>query len=216
MDLNRIIDHTDLKPDATRADIERLCDEALEHGFYSVCVNSSWTSMCAARLAGTGVRVATCVGFPLGAMSTTAKAFEAERAVADGTDELDMVIPVGRLVSGEDDAVREDVAAVVRGAQGHPVKTILECCLLTPDQIVRGCELCASAGAAFVKTSTGFSRGGATLDDVRLMRKTVGDACGVKAAGGIHTRSEALAFVEAGATRLGTSSGIVIARGAQE
>lgn len=216
MDLNKMIDHTNLKPDATRADIERLCDEAFEHRFYSVCVNSSWTSTCAARLAGTGVRVATCVGFPLGAMSTTAKAFEAECAVADGTDELDMVIPVGRLVSGEDDAVREDVAAVVRAADGRPVKAILECCLLTPGQIMRGCELCVSAGAAFVKTSTGFSRGGATLDDVRLMRKTVGEACGVKAAGGIHTRSEALAFVEAGATRLGTSSGIVIARGAQE
>lgn len=216
MDLNKMIDHTNLKPDATRADIERLCDEAFEHRFYSVCVNSSWTSTCAARLAGTGVRVATCVGFPLGAMSTTAKAFEAERAVADGTDELDMVIPVGRLVSGEDDAVREDVAAVVRAADGRPVKAILECCLLTPGQIMRGCELCVSAGAAFVKTSTGFSRGGATLDDVRLMRKTVGEACGVKAAGGIHTRAEALAFVEAGATRLGTSSGIVIARGAQE
>lgn len=216
MDLNKMIDHTNLKPDATRADIELLCDEALEHGFYSVCVNSSWTSTCAARLAGTDVRVATCVGFPLGAMSTAAKAFETERAVADGTDELDMVIPVGRLVAGEDNAVREDVAAVVRAAQGRPVKAILECCLLTPDQVVRGCELCVSAGAAFVKTSTGFSRGGATLDDVRLMRQTVGEACGVKAAGGIHTRAEALAFVEAGATRLGTSSGIAISQGAQE
>ena len=213
MSLSKMIDHTLLKANATRAQIEKLCDEAVENDFASVCVNTCWVPMAASRLAGSPVNVCTVVGFPLGAMAPASKAAEAARAVADGADEVDMVINVGWLIAGEDDAVRADIAGVVEAAQGRCVKVILECCLLTDEQIVRACELSVEAGAAFVKTSTGFSSGGATVKDVALMRKTVGDRCKVKASGGIHTAEEAQAMVDAGADRIGTSSGIAIVAG---
>lgn len=213
MSLASIIDHTVLKANATREQVERLCDEAAEHGFASVCVNSCWVAAAAERLADSPVKVCTVIGFPLGAMSTAGKAAEATCAVADGADELDMVINVGWLLAGEDDAVRADIAAVVEAARGRCVKVILETCLLTPEQIVRACELSVEAGATFVKTSTGFSTGGATVEDVALMRKTVGDRCKVKASGGIHNAAEAQAMVDAGADRIGTSSGLAIVAG---
>ena len=213
MQLNAMIDHTNLKQDARRADIERLCDEAVRYGFATVCVNSCWVPLVAQRLAGTGVGVTTVVGFPLGAASTQAKAFETAQAVADGATEIDMVLNVGRCKDGDDAFCTEDIAAVVKAAGNATVKVILECCLLTDDEIVRACKDSVAAGADFVKTSTGFSTGGATVHDVALMRKTVGDRCKVKAAGGMHSRSEAEAMVEAGADRLGTSASIAIVEG---
>ena len=210
MSLNKYIDHTILKANATRAQVEKLCDEAAEHKFASVCVNSCWVPMCAERLAGTGVNVCTVIGFPLGAMSTAGKAAEAAAAVADGADELDMVINVGWLVAGEDDLVRDDIAAVVAAAKGRCVKVIIETCLLDDEQKAHACELSAEAGATFVKTSTGFSTGGATVHDVALMAKTVAGRCKVKASGGIHNAAEAQAMIDAGADRIGTSSGIAI------
>lgn len=213
MSLNKYIDHTVLKANATRAQVEKLCDEAAEHGFASVCVNSCWVPLCAERLAGTGVNVCTVIGFPLGAMSTAGKAAEAAAAVADGADELDMVINVGWLVAGEDGLVRDDVAAVVAAAEGRCVKVIIETCLLTDEQKARACELSVEAGATFIKTSTGFSTGGATVHDVALMAKTVASRCKVKASGGIHTAAEAQAMIDAGADRIGTSSGIAIVSG---
>lgn len=213
MSLASIIDHTLLKANATRDQIERLCDEAVANGFASVCVNSCWVAPAAERLAESPVKVCTVIGFPLGAMSTAAKAAEATCAVADGADELDMVINVGWLLAGETDAVREDISAVVEAARGRCVKVILETCLLTPEQIQQACELSVEAGAAFVKTSTGFSTGGATVEDVALMSRTVAGRCKVKASGGIHTAAEAQAMVDAGADRIGTSSGIAIVAG---
>lgn len=213
MSLNKYIDHTILKANATRAQVEKLCDEAMEHEFASVCVNSCWVPLCAERLAGTGVNVCTVIGFPLGAMSTAGKAAEAAAAVADGADELDMVINVGWLVAGEDDLVRDDIAAVVAAAEGRCVKVIIETCLLTDEQKARACELSVEAGATFVKTSTGFSTGGTTVRDVALMAKTVAGRCKVKASGGIHTAAEAQAMIDAGADRIGTSSGIAIVSG---
>ena len=213
MSLAGMIDHTILKANATREQVERLCDEASEHGFASVCVNSCWVALAAERLADTPVKVCTVIGFPLGAMSTAGKVAEATCAVADGADELDMVINVGWLLAGDADAVRDDIAAVVTAARGRCVKVILETCLLTPEKIAEACELSVEAGATFVKTSTGFSTGGATVEDVALMRKTVGNRCKVKASGGIHNAAEAQAMVDAGADRIGTSSGIAIVSG---
>lgn len=210
MSLNKYIDHTILKANATREQVKKLCDEAAEHGFASVCVNSCWVPLCAERLAGTDVNVCTVIGFPLGAMSTAGKAAEAAAAVADGADELDMVINVGWLVAGEDDLVRDDIAAVVAAAKGRCVKVIIETCLLDDEQKAHACELSAEAGATFVKTSTGFSTGGATVHDVVLMAKTVAGRCKVKASGGIHTAAEAQAMIDVGAERIGTSSGIAI------
>lgn len=213
MDLAKRIDHTILKADATRADVERLCAEAREHGFATVCVNSCWTALAAQLLEGTDVGVTVVVGFPLGAMSTTSKAAETRQAVADGATEIDMVVNIGQLKDGNDEFVTADIAAVVEAARPAAVKVIIECCLLSDDEKVRACRDSVAAGAAFVKTSTGFSTGGATAEDVRLMRATVGDACQVKAAGGIHTRAEAEALLEAGADRLGCSAGIAIIQG---
>lgn len=210
MNLARTIDHTLLKPEACAADIERLCREALEHGFFSVCVNSSWVPLAASLVRGSEVAVASVTGFPLGAMSTTAKAFETETAVKEGATEIDTVLAIGRLRQGDDAAVLADLQAVVRAAEGRAVKVILETCLLTQAEKERACRLALEAGAAFVKTSTGFSTGGATLDDVRLMHRIVAGRCAVKASGGIRDRATALAMLEAGATRLGTSSGIAI------
>ena len=213
MELNRMIDHTLLKANATRAQIEKLCDEALEYNFASVCVNTCWVPLAHEKLAGSEVNTCCVVGFPLGAMLTEAKAAETRLAVEAGADEVDMVINIGWLLDGEYDAVRDDIAAVVKAADGKCVKVIIEACLLTDEQKAKACELSVEAGATFVKTSTGFSTGGATVADVALMRKTVGDRCLVKAAGGIHTADEARAMVEAGADRLGCSAGIQIMAG---
>ena len=213
MELNRMIDHTQLKANATRAQIEKLCDEALQYNFASVCVNTCWVPLAHEKLAGSEVNTCCVVGFPLGAMLTEAKAAETRLAVEAGADEVDMVINVGWLLDGDYDAVRDDIAAVVKASDGKCVKVIIEACLLTDEQKVKACELSVEAGATFVKTSTGFSTGGATVADVALMRKTVGDACKVKAAGGIHTVDEARAMVEAGADRLGCSAGIAIMEG---
>lgn len=211
--LARFIDHTLLKPEATAADIRRLCAEALRHGFAAVCVNGARVQLAAELLAGSAVKVAAVASFPLGAVSTTAKCREVESLIHDGAQEVDVVLPVGHLKEGDDAYVRQDVAAVLQAAGGRPVKVILETCLLTDDEKVRACRLCVEAGAAFVKTSTGFNQAGATLADVALMKRTGGDACQVKAAGGIRDLATALAMIAAGATRLGTSSGVLIVTG---
>ena len=204
------IDHTLLKADATEAQITRLCAEAREHRFASVCVNPRWVALCAQLLAGSGVRVCTVIGFPLGASSSAIKAAEARQAVADGADELDMVISVGDLKAGNYEFVRTDIRGVVKAAEGRTVKVIIEACLLTDEEKSLACKLAMAAGADFVKTSTGFSTGGATVADVKLMRAAVGPNFGVKAAGGIRTRQDALAMIEAGANRIGASAGIAI------
>lgn len=210
MNLANRIDHTLLKPEATASDIERLCAEACEHGFFSVCVNSSWVAEAAALLRGTDVAVAAVTGFPLGAVHTAAKAFETETAVASGAMEIDTVLHIGRLRQGDRAYVLEDLREVVKAAGPARVKVIFETCLLDDAQKVLACELSMEAGAAFVKTSTGFSSGGATLEDIRLMKRTVGDRCEVKASGGIRDFAAAQAMISAGATRLGTSNGVAI------
>ena len=206
------LDHTLLHADATQAEIEELCDEALRYGFASVCVNTRWVPTATDALADSDVMVCTVVGFPLGAMTRLAKAEEARITVAEGAQEVDMVIDVGGLLSGDLAGVYEDIRGVVDAA-GVPVKVILETCLLTDEQKAIGCLLAARAGAAYVKTSTGFSTGGATVDDIALMRACVGDALGVKASGGIHTRDEAEAMIRAGADRIGASASMAIADG---
>lgn len=211
-DLASYIDHTLLKPDATESQIRALCAEARQWRFASVCVNPRWTATAAAELRGSDVKVCTVIGFPLGASVSAVKEFEARQAVADGADELDMVVSVGDLKAGRDEYVRSDIAAVVRGAQGRAVKVIIEACLLTDEEKARACRLAAAAGADFVKTSTGFSKGGATVHDVALMRAAVGPDVGVKAAGGIRTRKEAEEMIAAGATRIGASAGVAICR----
>lgn len=213
MNLAKFIDHTLLKPEARDSDIEKICREAAEHGFFSVCVNSSWVKFAVAQLKGTDVAVASVTGFPLGAMSSEAKAFETKQAIADGATEIDTVLHVGRLKQGDDAYVLADLRGVVEAAQGHKVKVIFETCLLNDEEKERACRLSVEAGAAFVKTSTGFSTGGATLDDVKLMHRTVAGRSAVKASGGIRDRAAALAMIEAGATRLGTSAGISILAG---
>ena len=212
MDYARMIDHTLLKPEASKEQIQKLCREAAESGFHSVCVNSSYVYYCAELLKNTGVKVCTVIGFPLGASSTAAKAAEAEAAVEDGAEELDMVIHVGMIKSGDWDYVKQDIASVVEAADGRAlVKVILETCLLTDEEKKKACLVCREAGADYVKTSTGFSAGGATEADVALMRRTVGTDMGVKASGGIRSYEDAERMVRAGADRLGTSSGIAIA-----
>lgn len=206
----KMFDHTLLKADATRAQVEKICDEALEYRFASVCVNSYYTKFVAEKLAGSGVKTCTVVGFPLGQMSTRAKAAETEIAVADGAEEIDMVINVGALKEGSYDIVSEDIKAVKAACKGALLKVIIETCLLTEEEKIKACELSRAAGADFVKTSTGFSTGGATAEDVALMRKTVGEALGVKASGGIRNKETAESMVAAGANRLGTSATIAI------
>ena len=207
------IDHTMLAPQATVSQIRKLCEEAVKYHFAAVCVNSCHVALCAELLKGTGVNVCTVVGFPLGAMSTKAKAFEAECAVADGAVEIDMVINVGALKDENWTFVEDDIRAVKKACGGKLLKVILETCLLTDDEIVRACQLSEAAGADYVKTSTGFSKGGATAEAVSLMRKTVGDRLGVKASGGIRDRESALKMIEAGASRLGCSAGVKIMEG---
>lgn len=211
MKIAKLIDHTILKPEATKEQIKRLCEEAKEYGFASVCVNSSYVSYCAELLNDSDVAVCTVIGFPFGAMSTVGKAAETRQAVIDGADEVDMVIHVGMLKSGDLEYVENDIRAVVEAAgNAILVKVILENCLLNKEEIVTACEICKKAGADFVKTSTGFSTGGALEEDVLLMRKTVGEEMGVKAAGGIRSAEAAGKMIEAGANRIGTSSGIKI------
>lgn len=213
MKLTSIIDHTLLAADATSAQIARLCQEAREYSFASVCVNSCRVAQARTLLEGCPVKVCTVVGFPLGAMSTRAKADETRSAVEDGADEIDMVINVGYVKDGDWDGVLDDIMAVREACKGKVLKVILETCLLTDDEIVRACRTAVRAGADFVKTSTGFSKGGATVHAVSLMRNTVGADVGVKASGGIRDAESARAMVEAGASRLGCSAGVAIAKG---
>lgn len=216
MDYAALIDHTILAPQATKENVKQLCKEAMEYGFHSVCVNSSFVYYCAQLLKDSDVRVCTVIGFPLGAMSTAGKVAEAEQAMADGAEELDMVIHVGMVKSGDWEYVKQDISSVTEAAKGRAiVKVILETCLLTEEEKIEACRACRECGADFVKTSTGFSKGGATAEDVALMRRNVGPEMGVKASGGIRSLDDAKAMVEAGATRLGTSSGVAIA-GARE
>ncbi len=209
--LAHLIDHTLLKPEATRAQVEKLCEEAVRYGFASVCVNPTWVRLCRELVRGSGVLVCTVVGFPLGASTTETKAFETRKALEDGADEFDMVINIGRLKSGDYDFVEKDIAAVVQAARprGH-VKVIIETCYLTDEEKIKACLLAKAAGAAFVKTSTGFGKHGATLGDVALMRKVVGSELGVKAAGGIRDFEAAAQMVEAGANRIGASASVEI------
>jgi deoxyribose-phosphate aldolase len=211
----RLIDHTILKPEATRSEVRQICAEALRFEFASVCVNSFWVPLVAAELSGSVSKVCAVVGFPLGASSTAAKVAETLSAVSDGAREIDMVVNIGALRAGEDTYVEADIRAVVAAAQsqGAIVKVILETCLLTNEQKVLGCEISKRAGAAFVKTSTGFSKSGATVEDVALMRRTVGPEMGVKASGGVRSLEDVKAMVAAGATRIGSSSGVKIVQG---
>jgi deoxyribose-phosphate aldolase len=204
------IDHTVLAANAQEEKIAKLCAEAKEWHFASVCVNTCWTRFCAEKLKGTGVNVCVVVGFPLGAMCTKAKAFEAKCAVEEGATEVDMVINVGWLKDHKDDLVEADIRAVKQACGDKHLKVIIETCLLTEEEKVRACQLSVKAGADFVKTSTGFSTAGAKAEDVALMRKTVGPNVGVKAAGGIRTYEDAKKMIEAGANRLGCSAGIAI------
>ncbi len=209
----KLIDHTLLKPNATQAQIEHLCDEARTYGFASVCVNPYWVKRAHQQLAGSEVKVCTVIGFPLGATPANVKAFEAQNAVKDGADELDMVLNIGALKSGDEKTVLADIRAVRQACVGKILKVIIETCELTDEEKVKACQLAAQAGADFVKTSTGFAGGGATVADVALMRKSVPSAMQVKASGGVRTRADFDAMIAAGATRIGTSSGVKIIEG---
>ena len=211
--LSAFIDHALLKPDASLAQIEQLCAEAREHKFFSVCVNGSWVAPARHFLDGSDVKVVSTVGFPLGAMTPDVKRFEAETAVDDGAHEIDVVLNIARLKAGDDQFVFREIVDVVEAADERTVKVILETCLLTDSEKIRACRLVVESGAHFVKTSTGFSSAGATAADVKLLRETVGPKFGVKASGGLRDAQAALAMIEAGATRLGTSSGIAILKG---
>ena len=209
-DLAKFIDHTLLKPEATRAQIEALCAEAAEHNFATVCVNGSRVELAYSLLEESDVQVATVVGFPLGAMEADVKRYETEAAIDAGAGEIDMVMNVGRFVDGDHDFIVREIRDVVEAADDHVVKVILETCLLSNEQIEQACKLVVQAQAHFVKTSTGFGSAGATIEHVKLMRETVSQFAGVKAAGGIRNAADGRAMIEAGATRLGTSGGVAI------
>ncbi|MGX7149530.1 deoxyribose-phosphate aldolase [Enterococcus ureasiticus] len=213
MTIAKMIDHTALKPETTKDMIVKLCQEAKEYQFASVCVNPYWVKLSSTELKGSGVDVCTVIGFPLGANTSETKAFETKNAIANGATEVDMVINVGALKSGDLETVEADIRAVVEASGNVLVKVILETCLLTKEEIVTVSELSVKAGADFVKTSTGFSTGGATTEDITLMRKTVGPDVGVKASGGVRTKEEVLAMIEAGASRIGASAGVSIVSG---
>lgn len=213
MDLAKYIDHTQLAADATNDKIEKLCREASEAGFASVCVNSCWVSLAKKLLENSGVNVCTVIGFPLGAASSAAKAAETEIAIRDGADEVDMVINIGWLKSGMYDECLADIKAVREASKGKVLKVIIETCLLTDEEKVKACELSSKAGADFVKTSTGFSKWGAKKEDVALMRKSIPDTMKVKASGGIRDYESAMEMIAAGAERLGCSSGMAIING---
>ena len=213
-EMARYIDHTLLKPESKREQYDRVVSECIQYGFKSLCVNSWWVGYAARSLRGSETAVCSVVGFPLGAMSSRSKAFEAREAVSDGADEIDMVINIGALRSGDYAAVEEDIRGVRRAARaGILLKVILETCMLSDEEKVIGCELAKKAGADFVKTSTGFSSGGAAADDVRLMRRVVGEEMGVKASGGIRTWDSAVSMIQAGASRLGIGSSIQVMSG---
>lgn len=215
MKLNKMIDHTILKANVTKKEVERICKEALEYDFASVCVNTCHAAFVAEQLKGSDVKTCVVVGFPLGAMITEAKAFETKIAVEKGADEVDMVINIGALKDGNIELVEADIRAVVEAAKPALVKVIIETCLLTDEEKVMACEAAVRAGADFVKTSTGFSTGGATAEDIALMRKTVGPDLGVKASGGVRTKEDAEKMIEAGATRIGASASIAIVEGSK-
>ena len=204
---SKYIDHTLLKPEAQKAAIEKLCREAKEYDFASVCVNPCWIDVAKKELAGSDVNVCVVIGFPLGAMTTEAKVFEASDAVKKGADEVDMVLNVGKLKDGDDAYVTDEIRKIKEAVGAHVLKVIIEACLLTDEEKVRACRDAMAAGADFVKTSTGFSAGGATVHDVKLMKETVGDKLKVKAAGGVRTPEEFQAMIDAGAERIGTSRG---------
>jgi len=213
-DVARYIDHTLLKPEATREQVDKLCAEAVEYHLYSVCVNTTWTAYCARKLRGKAVKVCTVVGFPLGAMDSRSKGFETRGAVENGADEIDMVMNVGALKSGDLKTVEEDIRWVLRACRQNTVlKVIIECALLSEEEKVLACQIARRAGAHYVKTSTGFASSGATVEDVALMRRTVGLDMGVKAAGGIHSYEDALAMIQAGASRIGASASVAIVTG---
>jgi deoxyribose-phosphate aldolase len=213
MELNKLIDHTLLKADALPSEVITLCIEAKKNAFKSVCINSGFVTLAAKELTNSGILVCTVVGFPLGAMSTSAKGFETKQAVIDGADEIDMVINVSRLKAKDYAYVLNDIKEVVKNAAGKTVKVILETSLLTQEEKIKACELTLQAKAHFVKTSTGFSTGGATVEDVALMRKIVGPNFGVKASGGVRSLEDMDKMLKAGATRIGTSSGVKIMQG---
>ncbi|MED1268053.1 deoxyribose-phosphate aldolase [Bacillus mycoides] len=211
MNIAKLIDHTILKPNSTKEDVMKVIEEAKQYKFASVCINPTWVKLAGEELAGHDVDVCTVIGFPLGASTTETKAFETKDAIAKGATEVDMVINVGALKDGDNEFVEKDIYEVVQAAKGKAlVKVIIETCLLTDEEKVRACELSVKAGADFVKTSTGFSTGGATAEDIALMRKTVGPNVGVKASGGVRTREDADKMVEAGASRVGASASVAI------
>ncbi|MFK3957925.1 deoxyribose-phosphate aldolase [Guptibacillus hwajinpoensis] len=211
MEIAKLIDHTVLKPDTKKNDVLKVIEEAKKYQFASVCVNPTWVELAAKELAGNNVEVCTVIGFPLGATTTEAKAFETKDAIAKGATEIDMVINIGALKASDDELVVKDITEVVQAAKGKAlVKVIIETCLLTDDEKVRACQLSVKAGADFVKTSTGFSNGGATAEDVALMRKIVGEHVGVKASGAVRTLEDVNTMVEAGASRIGASSSVAI------
>ena len=212
MDYNRLIDHTLLASDAVESQIKKICDEAKEYHFASVCVNPCWVSFCAKELKGTDTKVCTVIGFPLGATTTKGKEEELKQAILDGAEELDMVINIGKLKDHQDDYVENEIRSLKKLCGNLVLKVIIETCLLTDEEKVRVCLLAKNAGADFVKTSTGFSKWGAKVEDVALMRKTVGPDMGVKASGGVRNKEEMEAMVKAGATRIGTSHGVELVK----
>ena len=212
-DLANFIDHTLLKPDATKQQIRKLCEEALEHHFYAVCVNSFHLATCTEILRNTKVKLACVVGFPLGATETSVKSFEASRVISLGADEIDMVLNIGALKAKDYSFVEKEISELVRVAKGSTVKVILETSLLTDEEKTKACKISVHAGAHFVKTSTGFGGGGATVKDVRLMKSAVGEKALIKASGGVKNFESAIALIQAGASRLGTSSGVLLVTG---
>lgn len=213
-DVAKIIDHTLLKPETTKDQVKKLCEEARAYEFASVCINPVWVAYASEQLQGTKVKVCTVIGFPLGATTSTVKAFETKEAIENGATEVDMVINIGALKAGDDETVLKDIQAVTASARGKALtKVIIETSLLTDDEKERACRLAVEAGADYVKTSTGFSTGGATEEDIRFMRKTVGPDIGVKASGGVRSQEDALNMIKAGATRIGASSGVQIVQG---
>ncbi|OAB40480.1 deoxyribose-phosphate aldolase [Paenibacillus antarcticus] len=216
MNLARLIDHTLLRADATKNEITKLTEEAKQYEFASVCVNPTWVAYAAEQLANTNVKVCTVIGFPLGASTSATKAFEARNAIENGATEVDMVINIGALKDGNHDIVEQDIKAVVDAAAGKAlVKVIIETCILTDEEKIVACQLAVKAGTDFVKTSTGFSTGGATAEDVALMRQTVGEHIGVKASGGVRKLEDMEKLIAAGASRIGASSGVTIMEGKQ-
>lgn len=213
MKLNKYIDHTLLKQNSTEAQLIELCEQAKAFDFATVCVNPCWVKECKKQLAGTSVGVCTVIGFPLGAMTTASKAFEAKNAIEEGADEVDMVLNIGALKDNKMDYVIADIKAVKEVVGNHVLKVIIETCLLTDEEKIRACNAVIAAGADFVKTSTGFSTSGATVEDVRLMKETVKENCKIKAAGGVRSYDDLLKMIEAGANRIGTSSGCALLDG---